>query len=403
MVLSKTLYSVNAKGKVTVWTIKVYPKNSSGKIYVRETVWGAQGGKMQTAKVLVHPLKSRTARQRAIQQLETMVKKRERKGAHSKCSRVRKVRAKTILPILAKKWEDGKNDATGKFVQPKLDGMRAFLKCDADANGHITSTLFCTRNGKPITSMVHIQHEIQTHMRLKHGVRTVYLDGELYNHDIQFEEIISASRKQKPTEEAKRIYFCCFDMYIPSAPSMNFVDRFCTLSKLFGNHGKSVKEVAAHNASNSMPPRIDASVLMDHVALTVTTQLDSSIVRTLKNMENDGYEGIILRDPKSVYKPGRRGGGLWKLKSFMDSEYEIVGAVDGKGRDKGAVIWVCKCGERTFNVPPNWNISKRKKVYTEYKQNPDKYNGKMLTVMYQEMTKNGVPRFPRGIEFRDYE
>jgi DNA ligase-1 len=35
--------------------------------------------------------------------------------------------------------------------------------------------------------------------------------------------------------------------------------------------------------------------------------------------------------------------------------------------------------------------------------NGGEYVGKMLTVRYQEMTDIGVPRFPVGIAFRDYE
>jgi DNA ligase-1 len=33
----------------------------------------------------------------------------------------------------------------------------------------------------------------------------------------------------------------------------------------------------------------------------------------------------------------------------------------------------------------------------------DSYIGKKLTVRYQELTEDGIPRFPVGIAFRDYE
>jgi len=29
--------------------------------------------------------------------------------------------------------------------------------------------------------------------------------------------------------------------------------------------------------------------------------------------------------------------------------------------------------------------------------------GKMVTVQYQNKTRNGIPRFPRGVSIRDYE
>ena len=36
-------------------------------------------------------------------------------------------------------------------------------------------------------------------------------------------------------------------------------------------------------------------------------------------------------------------------------------------------------------------------------KNVTKYYGKLLTVKFQELTSDGIPRFPVGISFRDYE
>jgi DNA ligase-1 len=35
--------------------------------------------------------------------------------------------------------------------------------------------------------------------------------------------------------------------------------------------------------------------------------------------------------------------------------------------------------------------------------NKDTFLGKMLTVQYQNLTPDGIPRFPVGLSFRDYE
>ena len=48
---------------------------------------------------------------------------------------------------------------------------------------------------------------------------------------------------------------------------------------------------------------------------------------------------------------------------------------------------------------PQGNYDERKKQYKEGK----KYIGKMLTVKYQELTNDHVPRFPVGLAIRDYE
>ena len=73
---------------------------------------------------------------------------------------------------------------------------------------------------------------------------------------------------------------------------------------------------------------------------------------------------------------------------------------EGEGLDKGLVIWICKTKEgRTFNVRPRGTHAER----AEFFKNGQTYVGKMLTVRFQELTGDGIPRFPVGIAFRDYE
>jgi hypothetical protein len=53
----------------------------------------------------------------------------------------------------------------------------------------------------------------------------------------------------------------------------------------------------------------------------------------------------------------------------------------------------------TFCVRPEGTIEQREYFYA-HKEN---YFGKMLTVKFQNLTDLGIPRFPVGIVFRDYE
>jgi DNA ligase-1 len=41
--------------------------------------------------------------------------------------------------------------------------------------------------------------------------------------------------------------------------------------------------------------------------------------------------------------------------------------------------------------------------YRELLRNKDKYIGKQSTTRYQELTNEGIPRFPVSIAIRDYE
>ena len=118
-----------------------------------------------------------------------------------------------------------------------------------------------------------------------------------------------------------------------------------------------------------------------------------------KMFMQQGYEGTMIRDRNSVYEIGKRSNYLLKYKDFQTEEYPIVDVKEGSGREKGAAIWICKTGEQYFSVKPEGTLEQRR----EYLNNKEKYIGKELTVRFQNLTALGVPRFPVGVSFRDYE
>ena len=113
----------------------------------------------------------------------------------------------------------------------------------------------------------------------------------------------------------------------------------------------------------------------------------------------EGYEGIMLRNKGGLYK-NARSVDLQKYKEFFDDEYEVINYKEGEGQEAGCVLWVCKTAEgKIFNCRPRGTREDRAELYI----NGSNYIGKKLTVRFQELTDDKVPRFPVGIAFRDYE
>ena len=115
----------------------------------------------------------------------------------------------------------------------------------------------------------------------------------------------------------------------------------------------------------------------------------------------EGFEGIICRNLDGKYMQKFRSYDLQKYKDFEDNEYKIVSAKEGRGSDKGAIIFECEWGDNTFDVRPRGTIERRKDMW----ECKDEYIGKMLTVRHQNtgIQEGGMPRFPVGIDIRDYE
>ena len=123
----------------------------------------------------------------------------------------------------------------------------------------------------------------------------------------------------------------------------------------------------------------------------------------------EGYEGIMIRDPGAPYAQGARSKALLKYKRFRDAEFEIVGFYEASGKDAGTVVFKCRTGSgggeeggqggREFAVRPQGTRAHRAAMLRD----APALVGRLLTVRFQELTDDSVPRFPVGVAVRDYE
>jgi hypothetical protein len=84
----------------------------------------------------------------------------------------------------------------------------------------------------------------------------------------------------------------------------------------------------------------------------------------------------------------------------QDDEFEIIGCNEGEGKYQGCATWICKTKDgRIFNVTPKGSLSQKKKWFQEQ----DKHLGKLITVQFQGLSKEGIPEFGVGLGFRSKE
>ena len=262
-------------------------------------------------------------------------------------------------PMLANKFED-KKAVFPCYAQPKLDGVRCLFD----------GVLAWTRNLKE--HKPHITRMLQERYPLMQWPKGLVLDGELMLPNATFQETVSAVKKEY--EISATLQYHVYDCWMEDIPDLPFYKRH----------------------------RIIAEVVEDFPVITTKLCEGAEIWRLLDAYIEQGYEGLMYRNPDSAYKHGRSGRDLLKLKKFLDAEFQIVDAIEGKGKDVGTPIWVCRMSptdERTFKARPMGTYEWRREAW----KNRVSYFGKMLTVKYQELTDDGIPRFPIGLEVRDYE
>jgi len=271
---------------------------------------------------------------------------------------------KTISPMLALDYHKaGKKIVFPCYVQAKLDGVRSIF-----FNNALTS-----RNGKPFTGLEHIIAELAP--ATKAGL---ILDGEVYSTKLSFQQFVGLVKKKKFTAEDKEqlkfvnlwVYDCVNDQ--------PFEERLATLKDFFSKN----KFTQIHLLpTEECKKREDLKGFHDKFVL-------------------EGNEGLMVRNKQGLYQLGSRSNDLQKYKEFEDAEYPVTGFTDGQGIEKGLVIWICKTKEgKEFHVRPRGTHEERATLFKKAQS----YVGKELTVRYQELSEDNIPRFPVGITFRDYE
>jgi DNA ligase-1 len=282
------------------------------------------------------------------------------------------------LPMLAHDYNKrGKSINFPCYVQRKLDGVRCIA---------IPERGLYSRNGKQFPHLEHL-HQCVNRLGSFMG-STVILDGELYSDELSFQEIVGIVKKEthRPGDEEKmkKIFLYVYDFIQLSRPTIPYTERLDELQSRFSTLGASTA---------NMIPNL-------RLLSTAVCANEDEMKRLHAEYVAEGYEGIMLRAKNGVYKIGHRSIELQKYKEFFDGEYPVIGFKQGDGEEKGCVIWQCRTpAGLEFGVRPRGTRADR----TELFANGTAYIGKMLTVRYQELTTDGVPRFPVGISFRDYE
>lgn len=246
------------------------------------------------------------------------------------------------------------------LVQPKLDGER----CRA----LITSSgvLLVSSEKNIINSVPHIAETIAK-IGFPEGTE---LDGELYTHGMEFNDIHSiVSRKVLMHDEASLMHYHIFDIIPVHNPQMTQGHRWMALRDM--GFSKPLVLVPTHVAFN-----------------------EEDVIRIYDQYIELGYEGIIVRNAYATYER-KRSIFVMKFKPKKKDHYQIIDfteAVDLHGILKGMLgSFICRGADGTpFGIGAGkLTHDERIKIW----ENRMDYLGKICEVQYQNLTPTGVPRF----------
>jgi hypothetical protein len=291
------------------------------------------------------------------------------------------------------------------FVQPKLDGLRcvSYATRIPGGNDAATAVALQSRTGAFFTGLPHIAAALRPYLS-QHP--SVVIDGELYTDQMPFEELAGLIKKKKITDSDKarltKVKYHVYDIYDRKNENMPYSERLGVLAAAVrrcgcvANDTVTASTAAARVLRSAAAAAADAAAEAEAVVILVRTEKVAALSdfrRLFSEFVEAGYEGIMLRNGAGVYRANYRSNDLQKYKEFMEDEYRIIDFKEGEGRDAGAVIWVCETADgKEFTVRPRGTMEQRREWFND----GAKYIGKNLTVVYQELTEDGKPRFPVG-------
>jgi len=375
-----TLFGKSKNGKTQIWQIEVIKQDPAAVIRVS---YGYEGGKQVVNEKEITKGKNlgkkneTTPYEQALLEAQSTWEGKIDGGYAEKLGNAQApglasdnavAAHKTVSPMLAQDYhKQGKKIVFPCYVQAKLDGVRSIF-----FNNALTS-----RNGKAFSGLDHIIAELAP--ATKEGL---ILDGEVYSTTLTFQQFVGLVKKKTYTaadkEQLKHVNLWVYDC-VNDAP---FESRLATLKDFFSRN----KFTQIHLLpTEECKRREDLKGFHDKYVL-------------------EGNEGLMVRNKQGMYQLGARSYDLQKYKEFEDAEYKVTGFTDGQGLEKGLVIWTCETKDgQHFQVRPRGTHEARAEIFKDVTKNPKKYIGKELTVRFQELTGDGIPRFPVGISFRDYE
>jgi DNA ligase-1 len=254
--------------------------------------------------------------------------------------------------LLAHKFEND-IDPTGWWWSEKLDGVRAYWDGEK----------FITRQGN-----VYHAPDWFTAAFPKHA-----LDGELWIGRGKFQQTISVVKRLDGGLQWENVRYMVYDaphLELPFEERMKFLES----NKLF------MKGVGGSYATLLSQQKV---------------QSKQHLVELLKRHVEDGAEGIMIRQPGSLYEVGRSYT-LLKVKLVEDAEAEVIGYNPGKGRHKGVVgsLQVRMSNGKEFDLGTGLEDAERR--------DPPPI-GSTVTFTYIGLTDDGKPKCAAFVCTRDYE
>jgi DNA ligase-1 len=296
--------------------------------------------------------------------------------------------------MLSHDYDPGRHPVAGTFLSEKLDGQRAlwlpetrgldiaevpFANRQRDLREHVCSGLW-SRYAK----VIHAPDWWLDKLPI------IPLDGELWMGRQRFQGLMSIVKELHPGEGWEGVKYKIFDaptykdfFTYGQVRNQNYEYLFSGVQLYPDIYPSKSIEVVYYFLKDNYP-YLDVH---EQEMLPYTTE--KAVARLEERMASitaEGGEGVILRNPSSVWTP-YRSHAMVKVKPYKDDEAIVEGWHEGKGKHRGRLgSLILNWRGIRFDVGTGFTDEERKNYQVKYKV------GTIVTFRYRETSKDGVPK-----------
>lgn len=277
---------------------------------------------------------------------------------------------------------------TSTYVEYKLDGIRVIAHVDLP-NKKVS---FTSRGGNEFPSIQHLAEPVMAFAEYLYGSDAcLVLDGEVISGS--FNDTVSQVRKLKKsaTDAVYHIFDHLTKEEWDAGRSRDYLDmRRHHLEEAYLNYRLHVsKDVVQYKDY----------ITLTHCGKDITENgIDSMYEHSIKV----GLEGLIIKNPKSLYICNKRSNHWLKMKAEDTLDLPIIAVLRGGGKYghcMGALVVLHNNIE--VNVGTGFDDKDREAIWQVYNSNPEDIIGRLIEVRYQYETEGGSLRHPSFVRFRD--
>lgn len=306
--------------------------------------------------------------------------------------------------MLAHPYNPDKHYIGGWYLSEKLDGQRCFWDGGASRGKPTVEVPWANlqRKVKPVASGLWSRYGnviVAPDYFLDSLPVGLLLDGELYCGNFHQLRTIVSTDVADPSTWAKVKYIVFdspgYDIFATNKvnnPNFERHINFTTCVDCIAlNGGFNIRggqfNVVYKEVLGSVPCNEHLQVLSQIKLPMYEAEAKEQTYGILNTIVRAGGEGVMLRDPRSIWTP-KRVNTLLKVKPMLDSEAIVIGHIDGEKRLEGMLgALVVKWNDKIFNLGTGFHDTERKKELYPI--------GTKVRFKYTSLTGDGIPREAR--------